>query len=98
MRLLVAALLLLPVLPQDDPSKNLKSKEVGARLTALEALSKEKNAKNEKLVAAALRDEDWEVAEKAADVLAKIGGPGSVDDLVRVALEAPLARLRVAAA
>jgi HEAT repeat protein len=83
---------------QDDPIKNLKSKDVSARLTALEALSKEKNAKNEKAVLGALKDEDWEVVEKAADVLAKIGTEGAVDELVKLALTAPLARLRAAAA
>ncbi|MBI5364870.1 MAG: HEAT repeat domain-containing protein, partial [Planctomycetes bacterium] len=100
-------LLALPFLPlallaalsaQDDPAKALKSKDVSARLAALESLSKEKNAKNEKLVVGALKDDDWEVAEKAAFVLETVGTAASVPELVELALEAPIARVRATAA
>lgn len=97
MKPIACALLCLLVAPQEDPAKNLKSKDANTRLIALEALSKEKNAKNEKAVLGALKDDDWEVVEKAVEVLGKIGSKEALDDLVKLALNAPLKRLRTGA-
>ena len=96
--LLVPLAFLAASFAQDDPIKSLKSKDVATRLAALERLSKEKSPKNEKAVAQALKDEDWEVAEKAAFVLGSIGTSASVPELVALAIDGPIARVRSTAA
>jgi HEAT repeat protein len=91
-------LLLLPALQAGDPAKDLKSKDPLARLAAVEALAKEDVAKREKLLQGMLKDDDWEVVERAAAVLGQVGTADSADALAKLSLEGPVARIRRVAA
>lgn len=86
------------VAQQEDPAKNLKSKDVSLRLSAIDRLAQEKSAKNEKAIVSALKDSDWEVVDKAADALGKAGSADSIPELVELALNGPIARVRISAA
>lgn len=92
--LLAAALLAF----QDDPAKNLKAKDVSLRLSAIDRLAAEKTPKNEKALQSALKDADWEVVDKAADALGRVGTKDSLGELTDLALEGPIARIRASAA
>src|SRR5262249_5349721 len=46
----------------------------------------------------ALKDGDWEVVDKAADALGRAGSVASLGELVDLALEGPIARVRTTAA
>ena len=81
-----------------DPAQGLKSKLLSERLAAIEALRTSPDAKNEKLLVGLLNDRDWEVAERAALALADRGGEAAVKPLVRVCVDAPILRMRRAAA
>lgn len=96
---LLAALPLFLVLAQDaDPAKDLKSKDAEVRLAAVRQLAGEEHPKRERLLSAALRDEDWEVVEVAAATLGELGATGSLKDLASLALEGPVRRVRRVAA
>lgn len=95
------ALVLLPTGAQDsiaDIAKRLKDKDVVMRLVAVDELAREKDPKAEKALHGALQDGDWEVVERAAVALGENGTTVSLDPLVKVALDAPVARIRRAAA
>lgn len=99
-QLLLGAALVLALFAaqQDDPAKNLKAKEVSLRLSAIDRLAQEKSAKNEKALVSVLKDADWEVVDKAADALGKAGSTESIPELVELALNGPIARVRATAA
>src|SRR5437773_355985 len=94
--------ILVPVEPlqatAQDLEKGMKAKEVEVRLATVNMLSRDKDPKTEKLLVNAFKDEDWEVAESAADALGERGTKASLDALVKLALDAPLARIRFTAA
>ncbi len=98
MKSALLVLLLLHTAPPQDEAKGLKEKEVALRLAAVELLSRDADPKAERALHSALKDEDWEVVERAAIALAEHGGAASVEPLVKLALEAPVARIRRAAA
>lgn len=79
-------------------TKDLRSKDVSVRLAAVETLANDGHEKVESLLLKALKDKDWEVAERAAAALAKHGTKDSVKPLVKFALEAPVVRMRRVAA
>ncbi|MCZ6598177.1 MAG: HEAT repeat domain-containing protein [Planctomycetota bacterium] len=93
--------LLLPLLAlavQDDPAKDLKSKDFETRIAAVHRLERNEHPKREKLLIGALKDDDWEVVEDAAIALGKVGGEDSVGALAKLALEGPVRRVRRTAA
>ncbi|MEM7519171.1 MAG: HEAT repeat domain-containing protein, partial [Planctomycetota bacterium] len=93
--------LLLAASPQ-DPGKDLKSKDYETRKAAVSTIvsSPDKNA--EKNLITALKDEDWEIVEMAAKGLGELGpdvvGKNGIKALTKMALEAPVRRLRQTAA
>ena len=91
-------LLALVFLAPQDAAKDLKSKDVQKRLAAVSALGADE--KGEKALLGVLKDkkEDWEVLIEAASVLAAHGSAASTDELVKLASEAPIRSLRIAAA
>ena len=98
MLVFLLALTLGAVAPQDAPDKALKSKDPLVRLEAIEALVSGDHEKREKLLIGALKDDDWEVAERAAEGLGSVGTADAVTPLVKLTLEAPVQRLRRRAA
>lgn len=86
---------------QDDPAKAIKSKEFETRKSAVLELSKGGHDKAAKLLTGALKDDDWEIAELAANGLGELGeeaGAGALKALLRLSLDGPVFRLRRAAA
>lgn len=81
-----------------DIAKRLKDKDVVMRLVAVDELAREADPKAVKALHGALQDPDWEVVERAAIALSEHGTVSSIDPLVRLALGAPVARIRRAAA
>jgi HEAT repeat protein len=81
-----------------DPAKDLKDKDVKIRMAAVEALEAAGGKDSEVLLLAALGDRDWQVVERAADALGRKGSAACVDDLVRLAADGPIRRIRVTAA
>ncbi|MFN0009056.1 MAG: HEAT repeat domain-containing protein [Planctomycetota bacterium] len=81
-----------------DIAKRLKDKDVGTRLVAVDELAREADPKAEKALHGSLADGDWEVVERAAIALGENGTTISLDPLVKLALDAPVARIRRAAA
>jgi HEAT repeat protein len=81
-----------------DIAKRLKDKDVVIRLVAVDELARERDPKAEKALHGAFGDGDWEVVERAAAALEKNGTTVSIDPLVKLALEAPVARIRRTAA
>ncbi|MCB9904107.1 MAG: HEAT repeat domain-containing protein [Planctomycetes bacterium] len=96
--LLLSTLLLLGALPAQDPAKDLKSKDALERLAAVDQLAQGGADGAEKLLTGALKDKDWEVQERAARALGEVGSADAVDALVKLALNGPVARVRLAAA
>ncbi len=93
-------LLLLTLAPllQDDPAKDLKSKDFAVRLAAVQRLAKEEHPKREKLLIGTLKDDDWEIVETAAVALGEVGSGAAIDSLVKLTLEGPARRVRRTAA
>ena len=81
-----------------DPLKDIKAKEPEKRLAAIVALESSGGDGAEKALVSALLDKDWEVVERAAVALGKVGSKAAVPQLVKTALDAPAMRLRRAAA
>lgn len=96
--ILSASLLLAVLLGSDDLAKKLKDDDVKVRLGAVADLAEQRPEDARKLLAKALEDEDWEVVEHAAAALGGLGDPKAQDDLVDLAVETPIARVRRAAA
>jgi len=94
-------LLLLALAPQDpiaDIGKRLKDKDPVMRLVAVDELARETDPRAEKALHGALKDADWEVVERASAALGEHGTAASLDPLLKIALDAPVARIRRAAA
>jgi HEAT repeat protein len=89
--------LLLACLAQ-DPARDLKSKDFDKRIAAVVALSADKSAEKALLSLIKDKDEDWELLERAALGLSGSGTAASVDPLVKLALNGPIVRVRLAAA
>ena len=81
-----------------DPLKDIKAKEVAVRLEAVAALQQLGDEKAVKALLKALDDEDWEVVERSAAALGALSIGESLKPLAELAVEAPVARLRAAAA
>lgn len=96
--MLLLLLLCVPLALQADAAKDLKSKDVAARIAAVEALAAELPEKADKLLVGALGDRDFEVVERAAAALGRHGAKEALPKLVDLALDAPIERLRLAAA
>jgi HEAT repeat protein len=96
--LLFLALALLATATAQDPIKDLKNKRAETRLLAIEALSKSDRPDAGKQIATVLDDPDWEVAERAAVALATKGSKSELKDLIDLALDGPVTRLRREAA
>lgn len=96
--ILTTLLLALPA--QGEVAKDLRSREVAVRLSAIETLSQADadDAAASKLLVGALKDDDWEVVEAAIHGLGRVGGKGADKRLLSLALDAPLTRHRRAAA
>lgn len=83
-----------------DPLKDVKDKDPLVRMTAIAGLEA-RGAEDKKALQAltsALKDDDWEVAETAVNALARLRAPATARDLANFAAEAPVRRLRAAAA
>jgi HEAT repeat protein len=81
-----------------DAARDLQSKDPVVRLAAVDAAVREGGKEAEALLVAALANDDWEVAERAAAGLATRGTPATAPKLVAVALTGPIRRVRLAAA
>ena len=82
----------------DDVAAQLRSSKIDERLGAVETLRKNGAKDAESLLRGALKDADWEVVERAAAALGERGTAASAEALVKVALDGPVRRLRIAAA
>ena len=82
---------------QGDLARELRSKDPLARVAALEAVQPGDTAAAKPAISA-LSDKDWEVVEVAAAALGRLGDRSAIGPLVKLAIEAPLARQRRAAA
>jgi HEAT repeat protein len=82
----------------DDVAAQLRSSKIDERLGAVETLRKNGAKDAEALLRGALKDADWEVVERAAAALGERGTAASAEALVKVALDGPVRRLRIAAA
>jgi HEAT repeat protein len=89
--------LLVAVLAQGDPS-GLKSKDASVRVAALRELAARSMDGAEKALASALRDDDWEAVQVAADGLGALGSQHGFEVLADLALEGPVRAVRRAAA
>lgn len=94
----LAALALAGLALAQDPLKDIKAKEPEKRVAAVAALEASGGEGAEKALISALLDKDWEVVERAANALGKVGTKAAVPQLVKTALDAPAMRLRRAAA
>jgi len=82
----------------DDLAAALRSKDVAERLAAVATLGTGGVEGAEKLLLKALKDEDWEVVERAAAALGTVGAGASLAPLAQLALAGPCERLRRSAA
>jgi len=96
--LLPASLLVAVLLGTDDLAKKLKDDDAKVRLDAIAEVVAQRPEDALKLLEKALDDEDWEVVERAAAALGELGDADAADELVDLALDAPIARVRRAAA
>jgi HEAT repeat protein len=78
--------------------KGLHSKEYEIRLAAVQALTTDTDPRTEKLLIGATKDEDWEVALRAVEGLGIRKPKSAFDALVKLAVDAPIRRIRTAAA
>jgi HEAT repeat protein len=88
---------LILALPRQELEQRLKDRDPAVRVAAVVELDGAPTEDAEKLLQKALRDDDWEVVERAADALARHGGERVRKDLLSLALEAPPRRLRAVA-
>lgn len=97
---LAIALLALTLLPQGsgEPLKDIKNKDAEVRLVAVPGLQALGDEKALKALIKALDDDDWEVIETAAAALAELQVAEAMKPLIKVAVEAPVRRVRAAAA
>ncbi len=83
-----------------DPLKDAKDKDPRVRIAAVAGLEARgvTDAKAFQALLHALKDDDWEVAETAADALGRMQTAAAGKDLAELAAAAPVRRLRAAAA
>jgi HEAT repeat protein len=96
--LAVLALALQPDASAGDPAKDIRDKDVKVRIAAIEILEASGGAEAEPLLVDALHDRDWQVVERAAMALEKKGSSGCVAELITLAAEGPIRRIRITAA
>jgi HEAT repeat protein len=96
--LLALSLAIGPSADAADPARDIKDRDFQVRLAAIEEIEASGGPESEALLVDALNDRDWQVIERAAVALAKKGGRTAVNDLVRVAAEGPIRRIRITAA
>lgn len=83
---------------QDDPAKDIKSKDPVERLAAARAITEAGGDDAEKNLGRLLKDKDWEVVIVAAEGLGQHGSDKSLDDLVKLAYGGPIRQMRAASA
>lgn len=81
-----------------DPDPSLRSKDATERLLALEGILEQLPEDLPKVLHKLLKDKDWEVQLAAVRALEKHGGDKSADALAKLSYDAPLRRIRLAAA
>lgn len=97
--LLAVALLLSAALPSAaDDESDLKSKDATVRLAAVQRIAADKGEDAGKLLARALKDDDWEVVIHAANGLGELGHEKNLKDLAKLAWDGPIVGVRNAAA
>lgn len=98
--LLIAALFLQDPAVGSDPLKAIKDKDPATRLAAVTALEERaaSDPKAAKALLGALKDDDWEVVEAATAALGRVRPEDAAKELADLAAEAPIRRLRAAAA
>ncbi|MDE0895231.1 MAG: HEAT repeat domain-containing protein [Planctomycetota bacterium] len=97
--LLAVAPLLSAALPSAaDDESDLKSKDATVRLAAVQRIAADKGEDAGKLLARALKDDDWEVVIHAANGLGELGHEKSLKDLAKLAWDGPIVGVRNAAA
>lgn len=92
--------LALPTGGAADPQgqDRLRSKDPLERLAGIEALVENPGADAAKQIARLLDDNDWEVVERAAAALGRVGGARDAGALADLAVGGPVRRVRLAAA
>jgi HEAT repeat protein len=98
--LLLAASIVQDPAPVADPFKDVKDKDPQVRIAAVAVLeqSAATDPKAAKALLGALKDDDWEVVEAAAAALGRAQPEDAGKELADLAAEAPIRRLRAAAA
>ena len=95
---MIAVLGLVLLLATPGPADLLGSRDVADRLAAVKTLHEKGGEGAEALLLGVLADDDWEVVQRAAEALAKRGGESSIQPLAKLAVEGPVAHIRLAAA
>lgn len=83
---------------QSDAERAIKSKNAAERVAAVAELRAAGGEKAEKALVGALADRDWEVLECASRALGELTAKSGASALARLAIDAPAARIRRAAA
>lgn len=96
--LLLVALPLAAALAPQDPVRDARSRDPLVRLAAARDLSGEVGKDALRTLRKLLTDDDWEVALEAARGLGAGGSEAALEDLVELACEGPVRRVRLAAA
>jgi HEAT repeat protein len=96
--LLLVALPLAAAPPSEDPVRDARSRDPLVRLEAARALSGEQEKDAVRALRKLLEDDDWEVALEAVRSLGAGPVEAALGDLVELACEGPVRRLRLAAA
>ncbi|MDG1498606.1 MAG: HEAT repeat domain-containing protein [Planctomycetota bacterium] len=81
-----------------DDARDIKSRDAEVRLAAVLRIAATNNDDTGKLLAKALKDDDWEIVTIAATALGEIGREKSLKNLAKLAWEGPTLGVRTAAA
>jgi HEAT repeat protein len=81
-----------------DPAADLRNKAIDVRLRAIDAVAASGRKDAEALLVPLLAEKDWEVQERTAEALARLGGKAGLSQLVELALDGDVVRVRRAAA
>src|SRR5689334_5632714 len=87
-----------PDKPAPDKSTELRSKDVEVRLAAIDAIAASGRKDAESLLLPLLADRDWEIQERTAAALGKLKSKQAIGQLVELAVDGDVARVRRAAA
>ncbi len=82
----------------DEWARELRHKDVIVRFGAVDAAVRAGGKEGEALLLLALRNDDWEVVERAAAALATRGSAQAADKLSALCIDGPVRRVREAAA